>query len=248
MKNFIQKYLTEKKLAWADTTIRSTKYRLMSISDVLTLQDPLALWTHIERLKPYSRVTVFTNVVSFFDWLLEEKHLTGVNEYKKFRRKNAKLFKNAYRTRKPTVSYQEAEHRIGTIKDGEVRSKCLELLSAGLRYTESLSRVDGGVIGKGGKWREIFTKKYKLKPSPWSKSYSHLRRHLANIGLKPHDLRKLFLTELVKHNANEFELCQIAGWASITTASSYIKTERNRLEELVNHVHTIKKIDSNIMT
>lgn len=236
MKELITSYLDDMKLAWTPSTLRSERYRLNAVVEVLD-GNPSRLWDLLESkgIKPYSRVTTWTRVTRFWDWLIEKGHRNGPNNYNGFRQRNARLFKNAYVRTSPSLSFEQANIKIGKLKDNQVRSKARELLQTGMRYSESFTLQDGRVVGKGGKSRRVFSDS--SVQASYNKSYSTFRRQLAECGLKPHDLRKLFLTELVNNGANEFELREIAGWSDLNTAASYIKVNENKLKDLVRRVH-----------
>lgn len=236
MKELITSYLDDMKLAWTPSTLRSEQYRLTAVSEVLD-GNPTRLWDLLESkgTKSYSRVTTWTRVTKFWDWLIEKGHQDGPNDYDRFRKRNGRLFKNAYVRSNPSLSFEQANIKISQLKDSEVRAKARQLLETGMRYSESFTLQDGRVVGKGGKSRRVFSDR-ELQTS-FSKSYATFRRQLSSCGLKPHDLRKIFLTECVNKGANEFELKEIAGWSDLNTAASYIKTNEKKLKDLVRRVH-----------
>lgn len=236
MHDLIKSYLLSKSLAWSETTLRSEGYRLSGTMEVLD-GNPHALWDFLtsKKMKPYSKLTTWTRVINFWDWCIEEGHRDGINEYRKFKKENARVFKNTYLRRAPTFSRRDVNSRIEQLVDPEIQAKARQLLDTGMRYTESLSLKDGIVVGKGGKRRRIFCDG--LRQSEYEKSYSTFRKRMAKIGLKPHDLRKVFLNEAVKNGANVFELCALAGWANINTASSYIAIQDKALESLVRRIN-----------
>jgi hypothetical protein len=234
---YINEYVESMGNAWAETTKRSELHRLNAVKDVLD-GDPERLWNKLEYMKPYSRLTTWTRVTQYWDWLMGERKTNETqNPYKLWRKKNARVFKNAYTRQKPEISFKEAEDRIKTIEDEDIRTLALQILHSGMRTAEVGSYKDGerDVVGKGGRRRRIYLHSSEGRVND-SVRYWQLRRALAKVGLKPHDLRKIFLSRLVELGANEFELCEVAGWSSITTASSYIKVSKNRLEELVKRI------------
>lgn len=235
MMKLIDLYIESKQLAWALTTLRSEESRLHSVESALD-DNPLTLWKELGRrgLKPYSKATLWTRVVDFYDWCIEEGHRQGPNPYKTFRKKNAKQFKNVYQKQLPEIGFEEARRRIETIKDPTIRGKALHLLSGGLRFAESFTQEDGRVVGKGGKVRAVYAQSIEEGSGA---SYQAVRRALARLGLKPHTLRKIFASRLVEVGANEFELCEVMGWKSLQTASSYVKARNERVRTLVEKVH-----------
>lgn len=234
-KKLIAAYIADKRLAWAPTTLKTAHFQLDAYAHVIS-GIPLALWNEMEKrgLKPYSRVTVFARVTDFYQWLVDYGHVQGPNPYKQFKEKNARQFKNVYKTSKPKVSYEDAREAIGKLAP-EFRAKAMQLLTGGLRFTESFTVTDGVVTGKGGKTRECFAS----APHPGADGIEYrtfLRALKKATGLKPHDLRKIFLNELVNKGANPFELCEVAGWSNLNTAQSYIRTNQSQIRNLVQKV------------
>jgi integrase len=191
------------------------------------------LWDELKRrgLSKYSVVTTWTRVTDFWQFLLDSKLKEGTNEYAEFRRKNELQFKNAYRPKTCGLTYKDALEAIARISRESSRLKATQLLEGGLRFTESLEVKDGAVVGKGGKTRDVFVSSVNLEVS-----YKTFLRDLHAVGLKPHDLRKVFLTALAQDGANEFELMEAAGWSSITPARSYINVNKKALSERVKRI------------
>jgi site-specific recombinase XerD len=231
MRPLVQQYISDHKLAWQPSTLRSEQHRLNGVVEELD-GNPERLWNALEAkgMKAYSRKTTFTRVVKFWDWLIGEGVKDGPNPYKDWRKKHGRLFKHSYQPQVTGCDYQEAIQRINQIDSDRVREHASELLQSGLRFAESYARSGDRVVGKGGKMRKVYG-----SPSTLSRvSYGQLRRELSKLGLKPHDLRKIFLNEMVRRGAQPHELKELAGWSSIVTADSYIKARSSRLEELVN--------------
>jgi len=219
MEKLILSYIAAHDKAWAESSKRSELHRLRSVAPLIN-GNPSELWTYFEtkQLGKYSRVTYWTRVCDFYDWMLKNKHVQGSNPYREWRDENALQFKHAYERKLPDISYSEAKRRIETIPDTVVRQKCLQLLDGGLRYTESFTVVDRHVIGKGGKRRKVYTD---LNPE-YRKSYTTLLRHLRGLGLKPHALRKLAATEFRRRGLKDEDLLKVMGWSSMSTAQSYL--------------------------
>lgn len=234
MKTLIDMYIEDKKLAWSPTTLRSEAARLNANAGLLTLK-PEEAWAALESLKPYTRVTTWTRICQFVDWATAGGHLAGPNQFSLFRTKNARLFKHAYQQQIPMITFSEALQTIKTIADGSVQRRSLLLLYTGLRYHELDLVSAGKVKGKGGRVRDVFVPDI---PGPdYTGTYHAFWKALASVGLKPHTLRKLALTRLVELGADTFELCEIAGWASIQTASSYIKANDGRKKLLMEKLY-----------
>jgi integrase len=218
-RQLIDLYLEEQTLAWAPSTLKSESHRLNALVSVLD-GDAFKLWEATSKLAPYSRGTSWVRVISFYDWAIENGHAQGPNPYRIFKKKNAKRFKNLYQHRTPTIGYTEARERIARIPDEAIRNKAFQLLSGGLRYTESFTLCSGMVVGKGNKERRVFPEK--VEGPIFEGCYRSFLRALRKVGLKPHDLRKIMATELARRGLREADMCKIFGWASFATAKSYI--------------------------
>lgn len=220
MEKWITEYLNAKKEDWASSTQDSERHRLNSVKEHIDGK-PERLWTNTQQLGKYSRQTTWSRVTSFYDFLIDNGYQKGPNPYRAWRREKGTRFKNAYTRRTPDVSFAEALALITGICDSAVRSHCQFLLYTGARFEESLNvSSTGTVIGKGGKERTLHipeTVDVSLRAP-----YQQVRRALAKVGLKPHTLRKILLTELARQGANPFVLCEVAGWSSLAPATSYI--------------------------
>lgn len=237
MITLINKYIEAHKLSWAESTLKSEKARLNALKDLLQpssiQEDPNALWQALKdrKMSAYTRVITWTRVSHFYYWCLSEGYLKGSNVYADFRKKNARLFKYTYKRQLPNISFSEARVKILQINNKSIREKALEFLSTGMRWNEQFSYQNGEVIGKGSKIRKIFLPKKSI--GKCERSYSTFRRELQKINLKPHMLRKICLSRLVELGASPFELCEIAGWSNLNTASSYIKVSEIKLKNLM---------------
>lgn len=240
MKELIQQYIEEKKAGWPETTVSVERYRLNALADVLT-GDPSKLWEHLKtKQAAYTRVTTWARVVKFWDWLIKMGHYQGANPYRVFREEFPNLFKNTYVRRVPDITFEEAERRISRINDPAVQRRAREILYSGIRYFErDKVQGDGIVEGKGGKRRQVYIPQ--VEGPQYDRGYHTFRRHLAMVGLKPHDLRKLCLNRLIELGANQFELLAAAGWSSMNTAQSYIEAKQSKVRELYNKMRTADK-------
>jgi site-specific recombinase XerD len=230
----IAAYIADKSLSWAPSTLRNEEIRLQGLAGVLD-GEPVALWNELQSrgMSKYSVVTTWTRVTDFWQFLVDSKLVEGsTNEYSEFRRKNKRQFKNAYEQKTCELTFDETLQLVQSIARPESRAKALQLLNGGLRYTESLSVVDGSVIGKGSKVREVYVDNC----DGFTVSYRTFLRDLRAVGLKPHDLRKVFLTALVRDGANEFELMEAAGWSSMAPARSYINVNKDSLRARVRRI------------
>lgn len=217
MKTLIQKYLEDKKLAWSPNTLKSEEHRLNAVSDKLD-GEANTLWDATQHLGAYSRLTTWSRVCDFWDWALSEGHVSVPGNYRKFRKKNAKQFKveNVYVRKTPDISFEEAQARIQTLPQ-DIREKASQLLSGGLRYSESFTLKDGRVVGKGGKLRSAF-----VAEAGFKRCYRTFLRALHSVGLTPHMLRKICASRLAREGLGEADLCKAMGWSSFNTARSYL--------------------------
>jgi hypothetical protein len=234
MRHLIAEYLKDMELAWSPATLRSERYRLAAVADLLD-GDARKLWDSIQGQKPYSRVTTWTRVTAFYQWCLDNGRIQRSNPYAQFRAKNGRLFKNQYQRHVPDVVWADALRRIDSIPDSAVREKANELVRTGMRYTESFSLENGSVTGKGGKVRAVFLPDGSRSTS-YRGSYATFWRKLARAGLKPHDLRKLYLNRAVELGANPFELMALAGWSHLNTAQSYVEANKTALGKLARRI------------
>lgn len=227
IKELIERYIESKKRSWSESTSKSERYRLSALAPYLT-GEPSVLWDHIHStLAPYSRVTAYIRATAFWQWCLTGGYLekdSNENRYQTFRQENKKLFKNSYERKKAPCSFEEAKKRLGKIEDAAVRLKATSLLMHGLRYSELGTVEDGSLYGKGDKRRRLYGLDVpaELLVEVKKVSYSTLNKALSDVGLKPHDLRKIFATRLVERGINHFDLCEVMGWSSIQTATCYI--------------------------
>jgi integrase len=230
MRALITDYIRSKELSWSSSTLRTEKYRLIGLLTHLT-GDPNLLWEELEHrgMNPYSRKTTFIRVCKFWDWAIGENRIDGPNPYRKWMTTNGRLFKHVYKKSLPVISFAEAKQRIESLKNEAIKKQALCLLENGLRVGEHDTYKDGEVVGKGNKPRKIFGEQ---QPEGWI-SYFKLYFALKEIGLKPHDLRKIRATDLAQKGLSEADLCYIFGWESFETAGSYLGHKKDlTLEEI----------------
>lgn len=225
MRDLINLYIADHSLSWAPSTLKSEKHRLYGVADLLT-GDAIQFWTHLEATqKPYGRVTTWTRVVDFWTWMLDNHHTQGDNPYAAFRRKNARLFKNTYQTKTPEITFEEAIRRIKCITKSGDRGLALQIIGSGERYSESIQSGSNAIRGKGNKLRTTYRPEAEKENK--QSSYASFNRSLRSIGLKPHDLRKLFASRLVEKGVKEADLLRIMGWSSMATAKAYLQPKND---------------------
>lgn len=227
----IERYIQDMKMTWSKTTLRSEYYRLVAVAGALD-GNPQTLWGLLQSKGTYTRITTWTRVCSFWNWLLYHNKQKGPNPYVQYKQQHRQCFRNGYHRVPSRFSSREINTRINRINSDDCKKTAQWIFSNGLRFSEFCTLRGSTVIGKGGRNREVFvTELQRPKNVP---TYATFRRALKKVGLRPHDLRKAKLTELVERGANEFELCAIAGWNNLNTASSYIRVNEKRLKELMN--------------
>lgn len=223
----IDTYLKSKLLAWSPKTLASEAARLYTVMHLLHLP-PTELYAKLsERYKKYSLKTSFIRIAEF-------KNYCGDASYKQFMRDNARLFKNSYTKKIVTSSFNEAIQKISIIENKAVKQIAELMLTTGLRVHEA-QKYDGSgeVVGKGLKKRPVFSS-IKVEHPP---SYHTIRRELAKVGLRPHDLRKLAATKLAMSGMRDVDLMEVMGWSSMETASNYLQVSSNKkLEDQVKGV------------
>lgn len=228
MKHLIDNYIDAHANAWTAATQRSERFRLYAVADALD-GSPEKLWEAAQALAPSSRATLVVRASAFWQWLIDEGHVSGSNKYAAWRRKNRRLFVNAYKRRRVGMTYDEAKARIEAIGDEAVRLRALRILGSGCRWSESCQEKEI-VEGKGGKVRRLYYPGG-VAGDGFDRSYStFIRRLKALTGLRPHDLRALAATRAGERGARAADLMEIFGWSDIKTAAFYLQPQRE--EEL----------------
>lgn len=227
----LDSYLKEKELSWSPKTVKTVRATISMLLPYIN-GNARRLWDRLEETrKPYSRVSAWGNVCSFWDYLQGETN--EENPYRSFRHRNNRLFKNKYVRRTEALSVTDATKLIEEkVKDPGIKRKALELLQTGMRFSESLTFKDGMITGKNDLVRAVFLPQ--IEGPEFTISYHTFWKTLKReTGLKPHDLRKSFLNSVVKdEKANVFELTQMAGWKNLETGRSYINVSSSRVEEI----------------
>ncbi len=243
-------YIKSKKLAWARTSLKNERARLMK-HGMHVLDDPGEYYQILkQRMTAYSIKSTFTRLGKFYEYLVETDHIPASkkNPWKSFLTDNALQFKYSYQPERLKINFKEAKLRVNTL-EYQYKMASLQLLEAGLRYCE-LRTFDGvRVIGKGSKPRAVFMSP-ELKLFRYTGSYTPLYKALVAVGLKPHSLRKLWATELSRHpDMKDQDLCKLAGWSSIETSIKYRQPHNDELlgvmiDSVVNNSKVETKIRS----
>jgi integrase len=231
MQSLINRYIASREKAWAPSTLKSEASRLSTLASHID-GNPERLWTALNGMKPYARVTAWTRVGDFWRWASDRKLVPAGNPYSVWREENAQVFKGAYEPKLPSLTFEQAEEKVAQIANNEDRAQARQLLEGGLRFTESLKVVDGHVKGKGAKTRKVFVRGVKFQ-----RSYRSLLRSLKSVGLTPHMLRKVCATTLARKGLKDAELCAVFGWSSFATAKNYIApVEHEKLQSVFNEL------------
>lgn len=223
----LNSYIASNANKWAPTTLKSERARLVKLLPLLNGR-PETLWQYTSTaLKPYSAHTTWIRAAAFYS------HATGSNVYRSWMDANRRLFKNTYKKETLSITYEEARTAIEGLADPAIRRRALEILGGSLRYCESCQPLGRDeIVGKGGKVRPDF--RPLVEGPEYTGTYTTFWRAMRSIGLKPHSLRKLALTKMVANGATMFDLMQVAGWSSPTTAASYVQPQQtSKLKKLL---------------
>jgi len=180
----------------------------------------------------YTIKTMFTHIRGLMDYALHIGVYSGVNPFEIFVKVVApNKFKtaNVYKPKEVSLDWDAAVSAISSAAiDMDTKETCLYLLKTGLRISE-LYKIERDPVksekwfvkGKGGKIRPVlFAPPDGVILAP----HTSVQAALKEIGLTPHQLRKLTATRLAEcGNIEVHELQQIMGWSSIATASIYIQ-------------------------
>ncbi len=222
MKHLIEPYLKYHETAWAKSTMKTARSILKKCEDCLESPEGLFDKLRERQIRAYTLKATFTRICHLEKWAQREPI------FKAFTNRHRATFKHAYVKKEVGISYEEALAAI-TQLDSPAREHAYSLLNTGLRISESYDvGADQMVRGKGGKVRKVYGRVEYTIPK------TTLWRKLRDVGLKPHDLRKLFATRLVERGASAADLCKVMGWSSIATAYQYLQSrDEGRLESLV---------------
>ncbi len=212
--------------------MRSERFRLASIVGGASRLSPESVFDRLSGLGAYSRVTYWVRITDFYEWLIEHGHRKGPNPFREFRRKNKRLFKNAYEPKIPERNYEEVVRLVKGIAKPDVREACLELLEGALRHVDYARRQGERTRGKGDKPRRVYGEQRGQARLDYKTIYKALR----GVGLKPHELRKLRLNHLVDKGMDPYMLQEFAGWSDIKTAISYVKARDGKVESFLAEV------------
>ena len=226
----IKEFIDSKRNVWAESMLKSEYSRLIAVEYLLdTPPSPEKIWNGLQSKSSYTRLTTFTRIISFYKWY-DKVNATGFAKLlSDWRDDNVHLFRKKYKPTTPQISYEQAKEAIEKISSPEVRGAALFILSTGIRSFE-LNRIgsDSTVLGKGGKTRRVYTKE-----KPVVVPYHQLYRELKRVGLKPHDLRKIRATQLLRKGMSLPDLQHAFGWNQLETAKCYLAPlQEEKIEKL----------------
>lgn len=227
-----QLFIESKKRAWSVSTIKSVSSFLTKYGEGVLSLSPLAFLEKLEEdnVTAYSIQTYFIHASNFFAFV----NPTSVNIYKEFRKENRNVFKNSYQSKNLPLTYQEVLSLLAKQEDSDEKEACLYILKTAQRCSEagfkrkeeeeeSETAVSGFIKGKGGKVRPDLGANINRPRTLYYTLYEYCKGRL---GITPHGLRKLALTRAAERGATAADLCEIAGWSSITTAIRYLQPKR----------------------
>lgn len=223
------KYLEYHENAWSASTYKSEHSKLKIIVKVVreTGLNGADFFKSIKKLgyAPYFIKTLMQRAGSWYEFGARYKIFPSFsNPFRDFSKRNAQLFRHSYTVLKVKMDFDDAQEKINQIEDENMKLFCLALLHSGLRIHEAykVNYEDSTVVGKGGKLRKVY---FNYKGSVPPPSIYSVRSKLTELGLKPHDLRKLLATRLARHGMTHRDIMEVMGWSSIETASKYFQPE-----------------------
>lgn len=226
-----ESYIEYNKTAWTEASYKSETSRLKKIVHIMKTESGLSGNEFHRALidRGYGAYTIKTMLIraaSFYEFGLRRAVFKGqTNPFKDEMHRSRSLMNGAYRRERLKVDYDTVKEKLESIEEADVRMFCLSMLRSGVRIDEAykINHETNTVIGKGRKERKVFGFTYKEIPPP---SEHRVRKALANLGLKPHTLRKVLSTKLARSGLTHADIMLIFGWKSISTAESYFQSLR----------------------
>lgn len=218
-------------------TVKSIKERLSALLNKGLLSNDANKMNKIltNNYSQRSKLATWSDLTKFYDYLQATKQVDPPNPFKKFKSLNKSLFKSDSNRQHINFTFDEAKEMISKIKDPRFMAKATELLHTGLRWQDSLSIDQNGYcVQKGGKKRKVFViGNIPIGNSTLIKSNYHaFLKALKKVGLKPHDLRKIFANHCVKElGLNVYEIQRLLGHSSINTSQYYVSVNDDSLQE-----------------
>ena len=233
------KFLAEKSHTWSPSTLKSERARLRQVIPWIKYGPQYVLeQCDKQKKKPYTVKMIFQRIAAFLDWAGCED-----NPYRRFLEANPTFFRRSYDRLKDVrklsqIRYADVIEKIKTSNlEEDIKEHALKILTTGARYRESITHdKEGYVKGKGGKVRRLFLKGARQYTRSYTRFYRALKKE---IGLTPHQLRKLMATELARNpEVSPRDLMEIMGWTNMITAGVYLQPRReSKLKKLVGELN-----------
>lgn len=232
MRVLYQEYVQAKASAWSATSSHSEAYRLNRVLDLID-GDPLKLLQGLadREYGSYTKQTIWTRVMAFWEWGIANGKLQEPNPYKEYRKKNPRMFRGAYKRKPCKQTFDDIMVKLKTIPDPVMQNTAIVQMTGGLRFCELFTIHDGQVIGKGNKIRKVYLPN-PIGPLIDRKQYSAYLRQLKTFGLTTHHLRHARATHFSESGASVFELRKFMGWSDIKVAESYVNARDERIQML----------------
>lgn len=228
-------YLEEQDSVWDSKTYKSESSKAKTVARAVDKSGFVGneFYKELKKLgyKPYTIKSLVQTASRIYAFGQDAGMLNKFNNpFKDFLIKSPQVFRNAYKSERITVTFDEVKSRLQLAQaDEETKKFIIALLDSGLRIDEAykVNHATSSVIGKGNKERFVVfnycpptTPAAKL-PSQWK-----VRQVLKSCGLKPHTLRKVLATKLSRDSDfSHKDIMQIFGWNSIETASKYFQSQ-----------------------
>ncbi len=216
----VGRYITSKQGSWSTASTRSESSRIHTMLPFISSSNGERLYEKLisDGKQPYTVKTSIIRASNFLDYLE-----VATNPYKKMLKEQRNRFKNSYIPERISLTFEEAQYKLKEITNKEHRDMAFFILFSGLRAKEALKYDGSGwIMGKGARMRRVFNSELLPKVSKPIK-YLDFYDSLRAVGLKPHTLRKLAATELVKKGFKITDLMHVMGWKSMQTASIYLQ-------------------------
>lgn len=225
LNQMLQMYIKDNKDRLAKTTITNRQARLRKqIANIeASGEDPSLFFDLVKgSMSAYSLKTVMLEISNWYKWAVREG-IKKDNPWSREVAKRAQYFKGAYKPKRLEMTYDEMVEKINKVSCDQVREASREILRTGVRISETRTADSDKVTGKASKVRKFYGDSRKFK----GVSVHQIRRGLKEVGLTPHDLRKMFATRLARSGKfDEVTMCEVMGWESFDTAKSYLQPEK----------------------
>lgn len=165
-----------------------------------------------KKLNPYTIKTNFIVIAKFCEWLDDM-------EFKKFMQTETQLFRNVYHDKVKEIREEDFKQELSMAK-GDIRTALVLMGIGGLRFCELATYNGKGVVGKGGKWREIVLPKEFENTSNTNIIYTKLKAALRH---NPHDYRSFAATYRLRKGFDIKTVQYILGHSSLQSTERYAR-------------------------